>query len=290
MTGAGLEPPPEWRETQATWGLQAIGCLDAQATGRGVRVAVLDTGMDTDHPDFRSRSVEALSMIPGISPLDVQGHGTHCIGTACGPRRSEGKRPAYGVAPEAEILSVKVLDDSGQGRDRFILEGMEAALDRGADVLSMSLGRWTYVGEPPSAAYAGLVREALNEDALVIAAAGNDSYRPRRRRPLSSPANVQGTLAVAALDQDLKVAYFSNAAIDPRADRICCAAPGVDVLSAVPRSRGLYRRLSGTSMAASGAGRWRRSCGGACVPCRWGRRMWAAAYATGRNRGRTRLG
>ena len=100
----------------AAWGLQATRALSCPYTGRGVRVAILDTGLDFEHPDFAGRAVAAQSFIEGHSALDANGHGTFCAGVACGPERpADG--PRYGVASAAELFIAKVLDDNAGGTD-----------------------------------------------------------------------------------------------------------------------------------------------------------------------------
>ena len=104
--GATAKPAPRARRSQpaapaaerdATWGLQATGAAASAFSGKGVKVAVLDTGFDLKHPDFPSRSVTAVSFVKGYKAQDGHGHGTHCIGTACGPQ-SPYHPPRYGVA------------------------------------------------------------------------------------------------------------------------------------------------------------------------------------------------
>ena len=109
----GGEPAPPARG-ELTWGLRAIGAGESPAGGQGIRVAVLDTGMSPDHPDFTDRRVVTNSFVSGESAEDGNGHGTHVIGTACGPRKPA-TGPGYGVAYDAEIYAGKVLDNSGTG-------------------------------------------------------------------------------------------------------------------------------------------------------------------------------
>lgn len=115
---------------QLTWGLQATLAASSGQSGRGVRVAVLDTGMDIRHPDFVGRSVTPQSFVAGESVEDGHGHGTHCIGTACGPQAPTGSR-RYGVAYEADIWVGKVLSNQGSGSDGGILAGINWAVANG---------------------------------------------------------------------------------------------------------------------------------------------------------------
>ncbi|NKX49107.1 S8 family serine peptidase, partial [Arthrobacter deserti] len=116
-----------------TWGLQATRASSSTLTGRGVRVAVLDTGLDLAHPDFAGRGVTAVSFIEGESAQDGHGHGTHCAGVCAGPA-APSAGPRYGVAPEAEISAGKVLADSGPGTDAGILAGIDWAVAGGCAV------------------------------------------------------------------------------------------------------------------------------------------------------------
>jgi subtilisin family serine protease len=231
----------------ATWGLQATRVTQSRFSGQGIRVAVLDTGFDLRHPDFAGRVVRHQSFITGESAQDGHGHGTHCIGTACGPRQpTEG--PRYGVAFQAEIFAGKVLGDSGSGGDSSILNGINWAVRNECSIISMSLGRRVSTGERPARSYEVAGRRALQAGTLIIAAAGNDSHRPFVVRPVSSPANSTSIAGVAAVDEDLRVARFSNRGINPSGGEINLAGPGVNILSSWPTPVGL-KSINGTSMA-----------------------------------------
>lgn len=235
-----------WDESMLTWGLQAIRAQDS-TTGAGVKVAVLDTGVDLEHRDFAGRSIVSASFVRGEGVQDGHGHGTHCIGTACGPQLPSAQ-PRYGVAGEAVIHAGKVLSNSGSGGDAGILAGIDWALSKGCRVISMSLGAPVSVGSPYSRVYEGVARRALNAGTIIVAAAGNDSRRPGTIRPVSRPANCPSILAVGALTPALGVARFSNAGLNSDGGQVDIAAPGVNVLSAWPEPAG-HRRLNGTSMA-----------------------------------------
>ncbi len=99
---------------------------------------MLDTGFDVGHPDFAGRRVVTQSFVPGEQAQDGHGHGTHCIGTDCGPRQP-GQLPRYGIAYEAEIYAGKVLSNAGSGTDAGILAGIQWAIANGCQVISMSL-------------------------------------------------------------------------------------------------------------------------------------------------------
>jgi subtilisin len=232
----------------ATWGLQATGVLQSQLTGKGIRLCVLDTGIDLQHPDFLTRAIAQRSFVPNEGVDDGNGHGTHCAGTAAGSRPRSGM-PRYGVAPDAALHVGKVLSNAGSGRERDIIAGMLWAIGAGCEVISMSLGRAVGVGEGPSPDYERIGQMALQKGALIVAAAGNDSARRYGHiAPVGAPANATSVMAVAALDQMLDVAEFSSGGINPAGGVVDIAAPGVGILSAAPRPE-MYRILRGTSMA-----------------------------------------
>ncbi|MDQ3938170.1 MAG: S8 family serine peptidase [Chloroflexota bacterium] len=234
-------------ESQATWGLQAVRAVNSSFSGKGIRVAVLDTGCDLKHPDFAGRAITDRSFIPGEAVQDGNGHGTHCIGTSMGAK-SPPTGPRYGVAYDAEIYAGKVLSNAGSGSDSQILGGIEWAIRNKCAVVSMSLGARTRPGQGFSRVFEAVAARAQDAGTLIIAAAGNDSDRPTVARPVSHPANCPSIMAVAALDSSLKVARFSNRGINPSGGQVDIAAPGVDVYSSYPMAT-RYRRLNGTSMA-----------------------------------------
>ncbi len=256
-TEAGIEPMEVFNESQFTWGLQATKAAQSSFTGRGIRVAVLDTGMDLQHPDFVGRTVKSQSFIPGQAVQDGHGHGTHCVGTSCGSRgpRSPRQLPRYGVAYEAEIYVGKVLSNAGGGTDGSILNGINWAVVNRCAVVSMSLGaRVSSPNQPFSPIYEQAAQRALQAGTLIIAAAGNDSNRPSLVWAVSHPANCPSIMAVGAIDAQLgtnlprKVASFSNAGLNPQGGQVDIAGPGRAVRSSWLRPQ-LYNTISGTSMA-----------------------------------------
>ncbi|HEX2233037.1 MAG TPA: S8 family serine peptidase [Thermoleophilaceae bacterium] len=234
-------------ESQATWGLQAVKAVHSCRSGAGINVAVLDTGFDPNHPDFAGRNVTMQSFIPGETADDGHGHGTHCIGTALGPKCPP-LMPRYGVAYEAEIFVGKVLSNGGSGGDAGILAGINWAVANGCAVISMSLGARVRLGQAPSRVFENVARRAARRGSLIVAAAGNDSQRPGRVEPVSHPANCPSILAVAAVDVNGAVASFSNGGLNPNGGKVDVSGPGVNVYSSWPMPT-RYRRLNGTSMA-----------------------------------------
>ena len=242
----------------ATWGLQATKVVGNKYSGKGSRVAVLDTGIDLDHPDFGGRSITSKSFIDGEEVQDGNGHGTHCIGTSCGtlnpPDSSFPMR--YGIAYNAEIFAGKVLSNSGSGADGGILAGIAWAIGNGCQIISMSLGAATRPGTPFSPIYEEVAKRALSQGTLIIAAAGNGSNRPGFIRPVGRPANCPSIMAVAALDSELGVSFYSNGSINPDGGQIDIAGPGGNAgRSPLPQVYSTwpmptrYRSISGTSMA-----------------------------------------
>lgn len=230
---------------ELTWGLQAVLAAESGYTGRGIRVAVLDTGFDAGHPDFSGRDVTTASFITGEDSHDGHGHGTHCIGTSCGPRTLASAR-GYGVAPEASIFAGKVLSNEGSGSDTGILAGIDWALQNDCHIISMSLGADVREVHPP---YVAAGRRALERGTLIIAAAGNNAQRSAGDPGfVGAPANSPYIMAVAALDSALNVADFSARTLPGRGGQVDIAGPGVKVYSSWPMPK-RYNTISGTSMA-----------------------------------------
>ncbi len=234
-------------ESLRTWGLVTTGVVDSPRTGRGVRIAVLDSGFDLQHGDYAGRAIVTRSFVDGESAQDGNGHGTHCIGTAAGPA-VPGTLPRYGVAGDAEIYAGKVISDTGRGSDGSVLAGLNWALTNACRIVSMSLGTATQPGQAHSEVYESVAQRALAANTLLIAAAGNESKRDRGQiNPVGHPANCPSVMAVGAIDSDMQIANFSTRGMSGHGGGIDLVAPGVDVYSTIPPStRG---HMSGTSMA-----------------------------------------
>lgn len=237
---------PAETEKRSAWGIETTEARYSQYTGAGVKLAVIDTGFDTGHPDFAGREITTASFVPDETAHDIHGHGTHCIGTACGAVDMHGVR--YGVAPGTHIYAGKVLSNEGSGAQAWVLNGMTWAANSGCKVLSMSFGSRVFAGQGYDIAYERAAQYALSKGTVIVAAAGNESRRSKEQfLPVDSPADCPSILAVAALDRALHVADFSNRAINPKG-LVDMAAPGVSVYSSwiMPVRN---RTISGTSMA-----------------------------------------
>lgn len=241
--------PDSFLDNDSTfWGVSATLSDKSNYTGKGVAIAILDTGFHMGHSGFTGREITAKSFVQGEDIEDKNGHGTHCTGNAAGNIRS-GTQTRYGTAKNANIYIGKVLSNAGSGRDSGILAGMEWALVSGCKVISMSLGAPSRPGQTYSRIFNDLGKMAMENGTLVIAAAGNDSRRSQGIvRPVNHPANCPSILAVAAMDRFLKVADFSCGGINPDGGEVDIAGPGVGVFSAyIPPHD--YALLNGTSMA-----------------------------------------
>jgi subtilisin family serine protease len=230
----------------------------AGATGDGVRVAVLDTGVDAEHPDLADAVVaeQDFSFVDDPdnpddqpSPDDVYGHGTHVAGIITGNGAASGGE-IVGVAPDAKIMNGKVLDDFGFGSDSQIIAGMEWAASEGADVINMSLGLpggYTDGTDPMALAVDEL---STSHDVLFVIAAGNEGGYGT----ITTPGSAALALTVSAVNGTDEPTGFTSRG--PRSDggaKPDIAAPGEDVLApwvGWPDAPEPYLSASGTSMAA----------------------------------------
>jgi subtilisin family serine protease len=227
---------------------------DAGYDGAGVKVAVLDTGIDTSHPDLAGAVAASHNLTTAADALDHHGHGTHVASVAAG-RGTAGDGERRGVAHGATLLNGKVLDDDGTGFTSWVVAGMEwASSSQHADIVNMSLGfgSGTSVDNPVTAA---VDRLTAANNTLFVVAAGNDGCAAC----ISSPADSPSALTVGAVDGNDRLAGFSGRGPVPGtfAVKPDITAPGVDIIAAraagttlgMPAGRD-YTTLSGTSMAA----------------------------------------
>ncbi|WP_328886500.1 S8 family peptidase [Streptomyces sp. NBC_00316] len=232
-----------------------IGAPEAWAKGydgKGVKVAVLDTGADLNNADIKSEIVQSQSFVNGQTVQDGHGHGTHVASTIAGSgANSDGKYK--GVAPGADLLIGKVLSNSGQGADSSILAGMEWAVEQGADVISMSLGGPDAPGEDPLTSAVNSL--SASSGTLFVIAAGNSGPG---ESTLGTPGAADAALTVGAVDKSDALADFSSRGprLGDMAIKPEITAPGVDIVAARAAGTNLgtpvgtdYTTLSGTSMA-----------------------------------------
>ena len=234
---------------QFTWGLQATLVSTSKMSGQGVKLAVLDTGVDLQHPDFKGRVFTSQSFISGQTVQDGQGHGTHTMGTAGGPQRPPSGVRRFGCAYAADLHAGKVLNNSGSSVGSSVLNGMNWAVANKIAVISMSLGADV---DQVSQAFETAGRRALQAGCLIVAAAGNNANRTAGNFGfVGQPANSPSIMAVAALDSQLRIADFSSRSSTQTGagGKVDIAAPGVNVYSSVPVNRGTHAIFSGTSMA-----------------------------------------
>ncbi|MBE1876289.1 S8 family peptidase [Myceligenerans pegani] len=252
-----LDMPVEAADADSAPQVGAPQAWDAGYTGEGVTVAVLDSGIDTTHPDLAGAVVGERDFTDdpdGPDPTDGHGHGTHVASILAGSgAASDGAH--RGIAPDADLLNAKVLDDNGDGLVSWSIDALEWAGTQDADIANMSLGQpWYYTdGTDP----ASLAVDAATEryDMLVVAAAGNDGPG---RHTITPPGTATSALTVAAVDDADEQAWFSSAGprFGDHALKPDIAAPGDGIVAA--RAAGtslgdpvddLHTALSGTSMA-----------------------------------------
>ncbi|MCE7082973.1 S8 family serine peptidase [Streptomyces sp. ST2-7A] len=213
--------------------------------GQGLTIAIVDTGIDASHPDLADRVVEQINFSGAPDIGDVAGHGTHVGSIAAGTgAASDGLYT--GVAPGADLLDVKVLDNMGGGLESDVIAGMEWAVEQGADIVNMSLGY--FVTDAVHPVEEALERLSAESDTLFVVAAGNEGPFTSSLR---APGTAEAALTVGALERDDTVADFSSSG--PRfrdgAPKPDLTAPGVEIMAAEVGTGG-YFPGSGTSMAA----------------------------------------
>jgi subtilisin len=240
-------PPPadtlEWGvnkiDAEVAWGdAQGATNVISGRGGAGVRVAVLDTGIDCAHEDLAGGCVYGANFASAGAPFDGHGHGTHVAGIIAARDNNIG---TIGVAPESTVYAVKVLANDGNGALSWVAAGIDWAVANNMDVISMSLG-----ASSGSIALAEAVAAAHAAGVLVVSAAGNGGCC----NTVAYPAKYPGSMAVGATDVNDAIASFSSTG--PEVD---VTAPGVAVRAPVPTGTCAlcdpsgYRLLNGTSMA-----------------------------------------
>lgn len=216
------------------WGVNRIDAERAWEVtrGAGIKVAVIDTGIDHLHQDIAPNFAGGVSFVPGESFSDGNGHGTHVAGIIGARQNGSG---VVGVAPNCSLYSVKALDRSGSGRYSAIISAIAWCVRNGIDVINMSLG-----GPDHVQALENACDYASAHNVLIVAAAGNAGPR---EDSVAYPGRYGSVIAVSAVDTSGNLANFSS-----RGEHVDLAAPGVQILSTLPGNR--YGRNNGTSMAA----------------------------------------
>ncbi len=226
-------------ELDNSWGVKRIGAgivHDSGNKGAGVKVAIIDTGIDYTHPDLDANYKGGYDFVNNDpDPMDDNGHGTHVAGIVGAEDNDAG---VVGVAPEVSLYALKVLDESGSGYYSDIIAALQWCVDNGIQVTNNSYGSSLDPGETVKAAFDNAYAAGI----LHVAAAGNSGNPPGKGDNVSYPARWDSVIAVAATDKDDARARWSSTGPD-----LELSAPGVDIYSTYPG--GGYATMSGTSMA-----------------------------------------
>lgn len=202
-------------------------------TGKGTSVAILDTGIDREHPDVKIK--EGISFVENVSDFDDDnGHGTHLAGIIGAQKNNMGMT---GVAPDTDLYAVKVLDKYANGKYSTVVKGIDWAIEHKANIILMSLG-----GKKESVFFEEAMNKAYEKGILLVASAGNEGYK--EGNSITYPAKFDSVIAVGALDNKNQRGFLSS-----KGKQLELMAPGVDIWSTW--NNGDYRLDSGTSMAAA---------------------------------------
>jgi len=215
------------------WGpqkIQSSGAWDISTGSANVKIAILDTGIDTTHPEVEHKMTASVNFSSSTTDQGVHSHGTHVSGISAATTNNA--RGIAGIGFNSSLMNVKVLDDLGSGSYDWIANGIIWASDNGANVINMSFG-----GSSPSTTLENAINYAWNHGIVVVAAAGNNGSTV----PMY-PAYYSNVIAVGATDPNDRITSWSN-----RGDWVDIAAPGLNIYSIVPFNS--YQTMSGTSMA-----------------------------------------
>jgi subtilisin family serine protease len=228
-----LSAVAETQSEHINWAQFLLGIPDVwmETMGEGVKVAVLDTGVDTDHPDLQEAIADSKDFT-GDGIEDANGHGTHCAGIIGARLNSVG---FVGVAPECQLLIGKVLNNNGQGSYDWISQGIDWAVEKEAHIISMSLG-----GPESADNLYKAIHGALTAGVYIVCAAGNEGSL--FQNSIGYPGRYGGVITVASHDENGNRSGFSS-----RGGEIDVMAPGSNIWSTY--KDGGYAELSGTSMA-----------------------------------------
>ena len=235
-TNPGKKPKEEKPQPDQTipWGIDRIDAdlVWTANAGYGVKVGIIDSGIDKDHLDLAGNIKGGINIInPKKSWNDDCGHGTHVAGTVAALNNNIG---VVGVAPEASLYAIKVLNRRGSGFISDVIKGLQWSIDNGMQVVNMSLGASSDIQS-----YHEAIIAAYNNGITIVAAAGNDGQYDGK---IYYPAKYPETIAVSATNESNALAYFSS--YGPKID---LAAPGQEVNSTW--NDGYYHIGNGTSMA-----------------------------------------
>jgi subtilisin family serine protease len=215
------------------WALNEFNIPDSWNVTKGgdVRVAVIDTGCDLEHPDlYDNLALPGYNATkPGTYPSDHNGHGSHVAGTIGAVSNKFG---VVGVAPKVKIIPIKALGDNGMGNNNHVADGVKAAVQLDADLITMSLG-----SPYRSPRLESSLKYAHDHGIGIFCAAGNSGNHNK----VNYPASSRYTVAIGSIGRKLEVSKFSCTG-----ETLDFVAPGEDIISCVPEG---YARLSGTSMA-----------------------------------------
>lgn len=204
--------------------------------GEGIRVGVIDTGIDFTHPDLAANVKGGVNILdPSKSPQDDNGHGSHIAGVIGALNNRIG---VVGVAPKVSMYAIKVLDSTGTGMMSDLVRGIEWGIDHHMHILNISIGG----GLNLDPGLAKVIQAAIKRGILVVAAAGNSGSPSGDGDTVEVPARLPSVVGVAAVDKMNRRAPFSATG-----KGIDIAAPGANIFSTYSRKR--YAYLSGTSMA-----------------------------------------
>lgn len=220
-------------QQKSGWGITAFNLPKAweKTRGEGVKIAVLDSGCDLDHPDLIQNLLPGINIINSkLSPEDDCGHGTHATGIIVAENNDIGM---VGVAPKAKVIPVKVLDKNGSGKLENVAKGIRWAVDNGADIITMSLGC-----PNPLATLRKSLQYAVSKNVPIFCAAGNAGLT----KDVFYPAAYPETIAIGSIDEDFDRSKFSNTGTN-----LDFMAPGGKIFSTIPDN--WYGIMSGTSMA-----------------------------------------
>ena len=226
-------------ELDNSWGVKRIGAgivHDGGNVGTGIKVAIIDSGIDYSHPDLDGNYVSGYDFVnDDDDPMDDNGHGTHVAGTVAAEDDESG---VVGVAPAASLYALKVLDSGGSGDYSDVIAALQWCVDNGIQVTNNSYGSSGVPGETVKAAF----DDSAAAGVLHVAAAGNSGNPPGRGDNVEYPAAYDSVIAVAATDQNDKRARWSSTGPD-----LELSAPGVAINSTL--LGGGYGEKMGTSMA-----------------------------------------